>query len=157
MSESSSYPSTPGTEFSEDEDIDPFTTSFAQMTNLIDMLCATYFQTFMKEVPKIWPPLSGPEFARFQSITRVIGRYDRSAAFDERAEWPFRLVAGPQEAWIVELLLGISMGKRINCGYEHISRDVADHLNFLLRLQERIGAAASCLDEPERAQSPHIG
>jgi hypothetical protein len=126
---------------SDDEFIDPYWTSFIEMTEIVDALCATYFRTFMKGLKNIKPRLSGVEIGRVQSIARIIGRYDRSPSFDERGSCPFRLVASPQEAWIFELVVGVSLGKRIYCGWEYVSRDVDDHLSFLLGLQERINAS----------------
>jgi hypothetical protein len=136
---SSSYSEGFSSDSSYDETIDPHWTTFTQMTSLVDLLLATYFRTFMKELSNVSPPLTGIDFARLHGIARVISQYERSAALDERGSMPFRLVAEPQEAWIVELLVCLSMGRRIYCGYEHVSKNVDDHLVFLWKLQERIG------------------
>lgn len=69
----------------------------------------------------------------------MIGQYDRSVAFQSRGTLPFALVAEAKEAWVLELVIGFGLGKRIYCGWEDVSQDVDVHLNFLRELQRQLG------------------
>ena len=116
--------------------INPHTISFTAITNLVDDLRSNSFVPFLFEMSGLQPSLSSLERNRLASIAAQVSRYDRTPALDQRGEWPFTAIAGPNEVWAFELLCAIN-GGQVYCGYYEISKSVSSDVTFLVGLQCR--------------------
>jgi hypothetical protein len=118
--------------------IDLSAITFADMTELIDVLRSTIFLPLFNQSRSMCPALSPAEATRLSSVAVDFSRYDRSPALDRRGQWPFLAIAGSYDAWAAEVLLGMFSGQKISCGYEDISSEARETVLFLSGLQARL-------------------
>jgi hypothetical protein len=115
--------------------VNPSTTTFSEMTNLLDYLRTHFFVPLYNRAQYVYPPLSPSELTKLNAIALAITRYDRSPAMDKRGHWPFLAIAGPSEVWIAEVLLQVWFGR---CGFSEATSDATNDVWFLSTLRSRL-------------------
>jgi hypothetical protein len=118
--------------------LDPNTTAFVDMTSLIDFLRLQFFLPFLHQRGQITPILSSEESVRLSRMALRMSRYDRTPAFDQRGQWPFFVIAGPDEIWTAEVLLTVVLGKWISCESPDKGSSTREDVLFLNELLGRL-------------------
>jgi len=128
-------PSIYPTEFS--TTIDPTKTTFAEMTYLLDNIRNTFFLPLFNSARQI-PALRPIEVVKLSKIASILCRYDRAPALDPRGEWPFLAIAGRDEVFVAEVLLGLFFGQRVVFADVKSSGRANEAIWFLSAIQKRL-------------------
>lgn len=120
--------------------VNPNTAVFSDITSLIDSLRIQFFLPLLRQRGHIIPTLSPQESFRLSTMALRMSRYDRAPALDQRGQWPFLAIAGPDEIWAAEVLLTVVLGKWIFCSSSDTSRSASakEDILFLNELLSRL-------------------